>query len=175
MKRKIRLTEGDLRRVIGESVRQALNEIEWQTAMNAAKKRGEMAQAAYDRGDKALASKYWNKQLSNTNAARDRFNDKHNPDGWCYGANDTIEMVDPYGTYEHGDIYTKCNSKNGTCNTVNGSNEFTHDTSMMYNQDDMNRRGHPMANRFQRANQEVADYQSGRAQYVPGRGYVTQR
>ena len=38
MKRTIRLTESDLHRIIKESVKQCLTELDWKTYMNAAKK-----------------------------------------------------------------------------------------------------------------------------------------
>lgn len=74
MKKLIRLTEGDLHRIVEGSVRRALNELDWKTYMNAAKK-------SYDRwkndNDDDEAA---DRADDFTYAAKDSFMKKHNID-----------------------------------------------------------------------------------------------
>ena len=64
MKQTIRINESQLRRMVAESVKNVLNEIDWKTYQNAAKK-------ARERGD--------NRQSKFMSAAADAFNDEY---GW---------------------------------------------------------------------------------------------
>ena len=50
MRRRIRLTESDLHKVISESVRQYLTELDWKTYMNAARKAADRAREIEDQG-----------------------------------------------------------------------------------------------------------------------------
>ena len=45
---KVRLTESELKNIISESVRQILTELDWQTYVNAAKKRKQQAKRLGD-------------------------------------------------------------------------------------------------------------------------------
>ena len=70
MKRTIKLRESELKRMIAESVKGAINELDWKTYANAAKKR---LQQYRDTNDTEKWDKYWDLQK----AANQSFDDKY--------------------------------------------------------------------------------------------------
>lgn len=77
MKKTIRLSESDLHRVIEESVRQCLTELNWQTYANY--QQGRMAQAnqARENGDYEKEKMYRQKAIQGGNAAGEAMRQKH--------------------------------------------------------------------------------------------------
>ncbi len=83
MKRRIRLTEGNLRRL----VESALNELDWKTYANAGKK-------AYDRGQRDRSDRFYNKAI-------DAYNDKdyYDYDGEGLPRENGVSYMGPNGSY----------------------------------------------------------------------------
>lgn len=78
MKRIVRLTEGDLHRIIKESVNNIITELDWKTKMNYVKGRQRQGDEAYRQGDENGAMKYWDKASDGVYDARDEFEKKYN-------------------------------------------------------------------------------------------------
>ena len=181
MKQRIRLTESDLHRVIKESVRQVLSELDWRTYHSAYEK-------ASEQGDHKRALKF-------RQAADNAFNREHGygmkniPFG--DGDMEQIEFSDGE-IYGGGHCYTPNGEQFGTVSgKMDQNNEIdkiytnqsihTHDTrkgvkrgdNNPHNDMQVNATGvNPMRKAKQmKGDKEVRDYFNGKTQYVKGKGY----
>lgn len=77
MKQIIRLTEGDLRRIITNSVNEALNELDWKTYANAAQKAGESYQTNQRNGNYDKSTKRFHQIRKFNDAASDGLSKKY--------------------------------------------------------------------------------------------------
>jgi hypothetical protein len=173
MKRRVRLTEGDLHRIVKESVNRMLTELDWKTYQNAAKKAhlralddysGQAGRGKYD------AEKYngYLKRASNfRKAAEDAFNREHGYDDGRFHLGLDSNM--------HG-------SSNGHYRYTDDSSINTHDRNDIldwggerpYDLDYSFDRGwvpQEVNNRYDAAKQELADYKRGKYSYQKGKGW----
>lgn len=167
-KRTIRLTESDLHRVIKESVRQCLTELDWRTYASYADKRWKQAQDdqwnhRFD--DSYYESPYLSKYREGQKAKRKAFNDQYfdGEDVEGYMGEKGINMQEPFG----GDR----NYVNSTWRDVNGvrKKSLSDDEAKSVISNDENYGKY--ADSFINAAHDKADYYSGKSKYVKGKGW----
>lgn len=93
-KNRVRLTESQLHRVINESVKQVLSELDWKTYANAARQRKNQGNVNNSKELKKASARAFNKQYPSINTT---INAKYGLD------NPALELVDPYGYPHHDD------------------------------------------------------------------------
>ena len=182
MKRQvIRLTEGDLHRIIENSVKKVINELDWKTYANAAEKdlaRGHGTERAFK----------FNK------AAEDTFNDKYNPNGYNKNKINDIEFknyphLNDIGgtlrvrTYATTDDNGRYDSDSNTTIYKDGSNRNVRVNDIKYNGrfDDNHYSGKKSINPLSlnkkiarassKAYDDMMDYYSGTSNYTKGKGW----
>ena len=171
MKKIVRLTEGDLHKVIKESVNKVLTELDWKTKMNYVKGRQRQGYEAYRQGDENGAMKYWDKASDGVYDARDEFEKKYNGKPFRGMKDDKFQMSDVYTrtgdiytSFRNGKYFNNYTSKNGNTNSSygNGGN----DDYYLDNYEDKND-----VDTFRRMNKDVSDYRNGNSQYIKGKGW----
>lgn len=181
-KRTVRLTESELKRVITESVKNIISELDYKTGINAARKNKEMedeyarqyrdlkdaienGDVPQEEGEKKLNALF--NKVRRTNKfgkyASKQFNDTYLPNtkraGMHYDSKyDSIDM-DYYDTLDGRDGYY------GLGTTARGSHKMRADflTDRGYSKDDI---ADIMA-----ANDEIADFERGNYEYTPGKSW----
>ncbi len=173
MKRTIKLRESELKRMIAESVKGAINELDWKTYQNAAKKAHLKALDDYSGGpggkyDAEKYNDYLNRASNFRKAAEDAFNREHGYDDGRFHLGLDSQM--------HG-------ASNGHYRYVDDSSINTHDRNDIldwggerpYDLDYSFDRGwvpKEVNNRYDTAKQELADYKRGKYTYQKGKGWT---
>ena len=173
-KKLIRLTEADLHRIVRESVDNILNELNWKTYMNAARKRAEQR-----KGDKAQElSAYANRQFKNQYFGDNYYNDIHYPN----------EYNDDHETQQN-TLLANVNTDNGTMRDVRyGTWENPGSGTMIHNFGKGNPNGYSSEQniekgsnlgtvsseyqkRIKRIGNDMNAYYNGGAKYIDGKGW----
>lgn len=173
MKKRIRLTESDLKNIIKESVNNILSELDWKTYANASKKR---AQQADENPNKSELRK---KSYDLASYANKKFNDEYIGD----------YKYDTLGDKMNGkksakfDAYINPMSSKMSYGTVRGWNKgnneiFSTDKGVYHSGKGglttprKHFRNNDVANAYSRANDELWDYEKGNYDYQKGKGWV---
>lgn len=185
MKKRITISESDLHRIIAEQVKQSLNELDWKTYMNAARKRQEQG-----KGARSQELEDW---------AQQQFQQKHqgafddvNYDGIAhpqeisgktrsYRANVRRDGATTNMDYSH----SGANSYDGNYKTFN--NKSTSMSGYKYGQGLMHgwgggytvpnnsaSNGQQVTQAANKAENDINTYYSGNARYVPGQGWANE-
>jgi len=182
MKRTIRLTEADLHRVIKESVKQCLTELDWKTYASAADK----ARKRYEDSPIPKSRKEWDRSREFDAAASRELSDKHGRNLKTWGdmnGNRTVMDADApwttgsneYGSEPLGYYYTsspKRDWRNGASEIQDGDLEVMGDIpidiepSRYISKEECDAR-----NRDNMIGREIDDYVHGRNKYIKGKGW----
>lgn len=178
-----RLTEGDLRKLVMESAKKILSELDWQTYASAAKKNDEWRQNNPHRANQ------WNRSMDFRRAARDAFDKKHGlehqydePYSHYGGERGTINLDDHFtvsGSRDH-DFGDGGGPFNLNHNVYHMGKEYgkdggygrtrmwdvAHDTTPeeFYGDEEMGQK-------FRDAEKDAEDFRSGKSHYVSGKGW----
>ena len=168
MKQKIRLTEGDLHRIVKESVNRVLAEMDWKTYANAAKKR---RQQFKDETDPVRKKELWDRFDSLGDAANKKFKDDY-VGNWKY---------DTFGDKLKGkhsstfDSYIDPSRKDMAYGAINGFNKgggklFSTKKGSYYGPNGYTSPGSffrdkEIGDAYSRANDELWDYDNGDYEY----------
>ena len=164
MKKIVRLTEGDLHRIIKESVNNIITELDWKTKMNYLKGRQRQGDEAYRQGNEKMARKYWDKASDAKYDTRDEFDRKYNGKPFRGMSDDKFNMCDIYPG--NGDICTRYRGKgNYDHYATNGVPDDSYDYLSGSERDKND------IDAFRRMNKDVNDYVNGKSQYVKGKGW----
>ena len=167
MRKIVRLTEGDLHRIIKESVNNIITELDWKTKMNYLKGRQRQGDEAYRQGNEKMARKYWDKASDAKYDTRDEFERKYNGKPYRGMRDDKFKMDDIYP--RSGDFYTSMN--NGKCgySYVSKNGNAPEGSYADYDLDNFEDKND--VDTFRRMNKDVNDYVNGKSQYVKGKGW----
>ena len=164
MKKIVRLTEGDLHRIIKESVNNIITELDWKTKMNYLKGRQRQGDEAYRQGNEKMARKYWDKASDAKYDTRDEFDRKYNGKPFRGMSDDKFNMCDIYPG--NGDICTRYRGKgNYDHYATNGVPDDSYDYLSGSERDKND------IDTFRRMNKDVNDYVNGKSQYIKGKGW----
>ena len=184
----LRLTESDLRGMIGESVKKILSELDWRTYASAAKKNDEWRKSHPNH-----KAHQWNRSYGFRNAARDAFDKEHGLegqyDGERYGGekgtidynifagdddvtgsrvHDFKDKIGPFGVthnvYHMGKRYGK-DGGYGRTRMWDVAHETTPEE--FYGDEEMGRK-------FRQTEKDVDDFNSGKSHYVKGKGWANE-
>lgn len=183
-KNKIRLTESQLHRVIRESVKQALSELDWKTYANAGKKAGEGGDISAQREMNPKGTpNQWFKDASNARYRANKFYDK------------AREQFDTDYGYSNGSLYDKDASNVRMGGSFTSSEEFSpHAVGYKdkgygnpykyeygrrydgYAGQDMSPEeffngNQEAAGAYRKADKEIRGYKQGQAKYAKGKGW----
>ena len=166
-KRKVRLTESQLHRVIKESVKQMLSGLDWKTYQNAAKK---SHLKALDNDD--MSDDEYHNEMGRRSRFRHAAEDAFNRD---YGTNDTKLHSDMHGSTKpaagggyfpfHDDSYIKMKKGSDTYGTYSPYG-YNKDFEWSYEYDNSKYRPE-----WDRAKQELKHYQNGDYDYDDEKGW----
>lgn len=182
MKKTIRLSESDLHRVIKESVRQCLTELDWKTYASAADK----ARERYENSPLPKSRKEWDRAREFDAAASRELSDKHGRNLSTWGdmnGNRTVMDADApwtdgsnaYGPSPLGYYYTSSPERDwrkGYSDLKDGDLEVMGDIPVditpnkWKSQEDCDKR-----NRDNVIGREIDDYVHGRNKYTKGKGW----
>ena len=181
----IRITEGELKKMILESANKILSELDWRTYANAAKKGHEWREAhPHHRANQ------WNRVYNFDGAAMDAFNKQHGLEGQydngAYGGEKGVMKMNSY----HGNTEFSGSRDHdfGDGGGVFNLNHNIYHMGKKYGKDgnygrtrmwDMAHETTPeefygdkeMGKKFRALDQEVDDYNSGKTHYVKGKGW----
>lgn len=178
MKKIVRLTEGDLHRIIKESVNNIITELDWKTKMNYVKGRLRQGDEAYRQGDENGYRKYIRKAEYGAHDANDELEKKYNGRPFRDEKGDKFRAYVDLGngnvnTYFKGKNNVDYKSKNGNTPSAFIRGDFT--TGLLHNnannlldnyEDNKND-----VDTFRKMNKDVNDYKNGNSQYVNGKGW----
>lgn len=189
MKRTIRLTESDLHRVIEESVRQYLTELDWKTYANAAKQADERAMEIarkpensrrsvhqYNDDDRGEYEKNRKRSFDFANAAKKSFDDEYGYDDGTTKISSDVDIIprlNGVGAYENGGIWHgDWDDISGEYNSWSepniGARFYGRKPERFFNSElsDKNAR-----DAYDKAEDEMGKYYSGKSHYVKGKGW----
>lgn len=169
MKKRIKLTESDLHRVIKESVKHVISELDWKTYVNAANKRQaqgkqENANQLLGAANKSFNKKHFNNQIGEYDWWANNPDDNYEAQAWGYinhdegTVNDHRRMLQ--GNRSGTEIYTA--NKNGISKTPSYGN----DKNVRFDQVSPQYRG-----QVNRAVNDINNYYSGNSEYLNGYGW----
>lgn len=151
MKKIIRLTEGDLHRIVKESVSKVLTELDWRTYANAARKRAAQADSVDDiETRRRLGKKAYDLDRATERALKNQ-----------YGANSVVDTK-----YDRQDFNTY-----DTNDPFNFSTDYSTRGAESYKEYDPY--GGPYSddkNRY-KGSKEISDFVKGKNKYIKGQGW----
>ena len=170
MKQIIRLTEGDLHRIIRNSVNEAINEVSYKTALAA-------ADARADRYAQTRNNKDFDQAYDNYRSAEDRFRDEYvrpyhldRMDNKMRGKHSSTFNV-RFGK-DSKDPYHAITGYNKSGNKLMAMDRDAYYSDNGYVTPIQHFRDKEMADAYQKACDELWDYNDGKYHYEKGKGWV---
>jgi len=183
MKKVIRLTEGDIHRIVKNSVKKVLTELDWKTYQNAAKKahlRGVDDYGEQYGGnpnlDKDKQSKYFGMAKNFSQAAEDAFDRDYGfDDGRFYTKMNSQryggESQAPGGGYFPYQDVSKVNLADRRKKTVDGYDREYEDWAVGDDFLSRSEFGDDVVDKYNKANTELSDYKRNNYDYQKGKGW----
>lgn len=154
--KKIRVTEGDLHRIIKECVNNVLTELDWRTYANASKKRDaqiqQLGRNATDKGGNRLAHLRNNLDYAASDALTSKYAQRYN---------------NGYPT-NNADVYTKNGYQTVTTNNFDGNGRWSRGEFNFNNKGGVNKQGYDIDSQM---DNEVEDYMNGKSKYIKDKGW----
>ena len=179
MKQTIKLKESEFKRLITESVKGVINELDWKTYQHAAKKAHLKSLDNYGYGqpnyDEDKSSEYIRKSSNFSKAAEDAFNKEYGYDDGRYhlGLNSRRQgsstIAPGGGTFPYYDVSDiSAGDRNDTYKW--GGRTFEKGLPLKY---DFHRSTTPknVVDKFDSANDELDNYKRGNYEYIKGKGW----
>lgn len=155
-KNRIRLSESQLHKVIKESVKKVLSELDWRTYANAAKKRDaqiqQLGRNATDKGGNRLTHLRNNLDYAASDALTSKYAQKYN---------------NGYPT-NNANVYTNNGRQSVTTNNFDGNGRWSRGEFNFDNKGVVNKQGYNIDSQM---DNEVEDYMNGKSKHIKGKGW----